>query len=155
MKIDPAPGTTNVKVPLLISALTDSHVTPERRAEPAAWNTQRTAGIVMGGVGVVGAVLSTVFGVQAFGNSDDSAAHCTTGTPDLCNETGLQLRSDATKVANVSTVAFALGGAAVAGGVVLFVAAPSKDTGTAGGMQFGAGTSAGASTTGILFHGGW
>jgi hypothetical protein len=82
----------------------------------------------MGGVGVVGAVLGTVFGVQAFGNSDDSAAHCTTGTPDLCNETGLQLRSDATKAANVSTVAFALGGAAVAGGVVLFVAAPSKDT---------------------------
>jgi hypothetical protein len=77
--------------------------------------------------------------------------------PDLCDDTGLELRSDARELANVSTVAFALGGAAVVAGVVLFVTAPSGDASALGSVRFGVrvGTIPGPNTTGILLHGGW
>ena len=157
VKVHPAPGTTTVTVPVLMSVAAAPPATPGRLTEPPAWSTQRTVGLVVGGVGVVGAVVGTIFGVRSFGKSSDSEAHCTTGMPDLCDDMGLELRSDATEAANVSTVAFVLGGAAVVAGVVLFVAAPSGDASASGRVRLGVrvGSMAGPSTTGILLHGGW
>ena len=157
VKVQPAPGTTTVTVPVLMSVAAAPPATPGRLTEPPAWSTQRTVGLVVGGVGVVGAVVGTIFGVRSFGKSSDSEAHCTTGMPDLCDDTGLELRSDARELANVSTVAFALGGAAVVAGVVLFVTAPSEDASALGSVRFGVrvGAIAGPNTGGILLHGGW
>jgi hypothetical protein len=67
--------------------------------------------------------LGTYFGLQASADLGDSNArgNC---VGDHCNATGTQARNDALSAATVSTVAFIAGGAAIAGGVVLWLTTP-------------------------------
>lgn len=100
----------------------------ERTEEDAAaatqnpGNTQRIVGIIVGGAGVVGLGLGTFFGLTAKSKLDDSNdGHC---SGNLCDATGVQLRSDYSSAARLSTVTFLAGGALLAGGAVLFFTAP-------------------------------
>lgn len=157
-QVDPGPGTTTITIPILtpVTSIPSSRAAvPQGGAEPGGWATQRTVGLIVGGLGVVSAVVGTVFGVQSFGDNDDSSAHCTTGTPDRCDDVGLALRSDATEAATVSTVMFALGGTAVAAGVVLFVTAPSRTSNASGGKRVGVTLTAGPLGSGFSLHGEW
>lgn len=95
---------------------------PADRAESTG-STQRVVGLVVGGVGVAGLAIGTVFGLSAKSTHDDAKTHCRTEA--LCDAQGLALTDDARASGNVSTVAFVAGGALVVGGVVLFVTAPS------------------------------
>jgi len=88
---------------------------------------RRILAYVLGGAGVVGLGLGTVFALKAKSTYDDSGAHCPRG-PASCDADGVSGGKDANAQATVSTIAFLAGGALLASGVVLFVTAP-KDGG--------------------------
>jgi len=74
-------------------------------------DTQRTAGLVIGGAGVVGLGIGAVLGIMAQGAWAGSQHQC----PGACS---------ALTEANVATVGFIAGGALLAGGAVLYLTAP-------------------------------
>jgi serine/threonine-protein kinase len=85
---------------------------------------QRTAGLVVGGVGVVSAGVGTVLGFLAKSHLDDSNSnnHC---FPDnRCDAYGTAARHQALDTAMASTAAFIAGGVLLAGGLALYVTAP-------------------------------
>ncbi|HWL85485.1 MAG TPA: hypothetical protein VNO21_06765 [Polyangiaceae bacterium] len=85
--------------------------------------TQRTIGVVTAAVGIVGIGAGTVFGFMSRSKRDDANnGHC--NADNRCDDTGLQLRDDALHDGTFSTIAFAAGGAALVGGIVLFATAP-------------------------------
>ncbi|HEY6459343.1 MAG TPA: hypothetical protein VIY73_04305 [Polyangiaceae bacterium] len=91
---------------------------PEKRGTP----TGRVVAYVLGGAGVVGIGIGTGFGIDAISKNGASNAsgHCTGG----CDSTGKSLREQALSSATASTVAFGVGLAALAAGVVLYVVTP-------------------------------
>ncbi len=98
---------------------------PERAAsytdDPGA--TRRWIGIGVGAAGVIGLGVGTVLGLNAKSKLNQSNnGPC--GANDQCNSTGLALRQDASSAATGLTVAFVLGGVAVAAGLVLYLTAP-------------------------------
>jgi serine/threonine-protein kinase len=82
----------------------------------------RTVGVVIMGVGAASIAIGSVFGVSAINKDADA--------DDLCEESscrsdrGAQLSQDATKAATISTIGFAVGGAALLGGAILYLSAP-------------------------------
>ena len=125
VRVPAGPGVTVVVVPALTPAVAPPLAD---RAPPAgAWSPQRTVGVALGGLGVVGAAIGTVFGVRAASRMSDSEARCTDSAPSVCDTEGLAMRDEADAAAGASTLAFVLGGAALAGGVVLFATAPRGD----------------------------
>jgi hypothetical protein len=82
----------------------------------------RTIGFAVGGTGAAGIALGSVFGILAIVSNRASNAngHCTAG----CDSEGVLLRHRAIDEANVSTVAFAIGGVLLAPGVSLLVLVP-------------------------------
>jgi len=87
-------------------------------------NGQRVAGIVIGAVGLAGLGASALFAVLAKNTYDDSLKNCQPNNPGLCNGTGVSQRNDARTDGNVASVAFGIGAAALAGGVVVWLTAP-------------------------------
>jgi hypothetical protein len=85
---------------------------------------QRVAGGVLGGVGIAGIVVGSIFGTTAKSRLDASKAHCRTAT--LCTSDGLDLVAQARSAATVSTIGIVAGGALLVGGVVVFLTAPSS-----------------------------
>lgn len=106
-----------------ITAAPTPPVAPDdRMADPGA--TQRTIGLVAGGVGLVGLGVGSVLGLVAKSTHDDALTHC---TPDLrCSREGIDLGDRASTQATISTVSFIAGGALLAAGAVLFLTAPKK-----------------------------
>jgi hypothetical protein len=94
----------------------------------AALSTPRIAALAAGGVGLVGLVLGTAFGVHA--GSQWSSAQATCADPrkgETCSAAGVQLGKDASGSAALSTVGFVVGGAALLTGAILwFRFAPPK-----------------------------
>jgi hypothetical protein len=98
------------------------------KTEPARSSPLKTAGLVVGAVGIAGLGVGAVFGVLAMSkNSNANDSHCGAafGGTNNCDSTGLSLRSDAVKFGNVSTVSFIAGGVLAAGGACLWIFAPS------------------------------
>jgi hypothetical protein len=92
-------------------------------------STRAIAGIVIAGAGVVIAGVGGYFGATALSKKSDSAPYCgADGQKDDCYGQGVQLRKDAVSDATISTVLFGVGAAAVIGGVVLWITAPSSKT---------------------------
>jgi len=83
--------------------------------------TQRAAGWVVAGAGVVGIGIGAGFGIASIGKRDESRDHCVV---DACDQTGVGLRDDAMRNGNIATIATIAGGAAVLGGLLLVVTAP-------------------------------
>jgi hypothetical protein len=110
--------------------LAPSERTPALETSPSS--TQRTLGLAAVGVGVVGAALGTVFGLNATSKHSDAKANCN-ADQSACNSAGAGQMKDARSAATLSTVAFIVGGAAIAGGAVLYLTAPKKER--AGGAQ--------------------
>lgn len=104
---------------------------PEKAAsapppEPSgASSTQRTVGWILGGVGLAGLGVGSVFGLLALNANNQSKENCVTDlTPDICSQEGLDQRNQAFGLATGSTVAFVAGTALMTGGVVLLLTAP-------------------------------
>lgn len=115
------------------AAVAPPNPTQDRKPDqPAAENdgsSMRIAGYVVGGVGVVGLAVGTIFGLRASSKWDDAQKAC---VPGKCGA-GSDAQNDKDAAAtsgNVSTVTFLLGGAALATGIVLVVLAPSSRSST-------------------------
>jgi serine/threonine-protein kinase len=83
---------------------------------------------VVGAAGVAGIGVGTYFGWKASSDWSNAKAGCTR-FPTGCSETSVNQGTDARSSGNLSTVAFAIGAAGIAGAIVLWVTAP-KPTST-------------------------
>jgi hypothetical protein len=130
VQIKAEPGLTTAEVPELTAAV--SMVSKaEAGAGKGGWSAQRTAGVGVAGVGVVGVVLGTVFGVQVLTKNSAAAKYCRPSDPYLCTAPGVELRKEMYTAGTVSDVMFVVGGAALVGGAVLFFTAkPAGEKGT-------------------------
>lgn len=97
---------------------------PERPApiHDASGSTQRTMGIVAGGVGLGAMGAAIAVGLIAKSDYDESESHC---VGDRCDATGLAVRRDARVLGDVATVVFVSGVALAGAGAVLWLTAPS------------------------------
>jgi hypothetical protein len=121
-----APTPTPETAPAPAPAPSPTSGTPEQPS--STWSGQKTAALIVGGVGLVGIGVGSAFGLIAKSKNDQALQNCRTST--LCSQTGLNLTDDAKSAATVSTVAFIAGGVALAGGVVLWLTAPSHASST-------------------------
>jgi hypothetical protein len=103
--VSSAPGTTPVDVPQLEDAGTP----------PVPL---RTLGLVVGGAGIAGIALGSVFGGLTFSKKAESDAHC---MGKFCDDQGVAAMSTAYRYATASTALFVLGLAATGTGTFLFV----------------------------------
>ncbi len=103
---------------------------PAPACGPAA--TRRWIGVGLAAAGVVGVAVGAVFGFSAKSKLDESNQDNNCDKQDTCNGKGLTLRQDAGNAATLSTVLFAIGGVAVAGGAVLYFTAPRPAATTMG-----------------------
>ena len=118
------PSTQSVAVP----ALTDVPRPPAEVLPPAApaatASPRRAIGYIVGGVGIVGVAIGTVFGLRALSLKGERDQECRPGN--LCTADGLTKDDDARSAATLSTVGFVAGAALLAGGAVLVLTAPSS-----------------------------
>jgi hypothetical protein len=95
-------------------------------APPSSGSSQATIGIVVGAVGIVGVGLGTVFALSAKSKYNDSLDACLPSSPNQCSQSGVDQRNSARTSGNIASVAFAVGGVALATGIVLWLTAPSS-----------------------------
>jgi hypothetical protein len=119
--------------PVAVNAPPTSGPAPKAATEPVAppppshdASPQRMLSYVAGGIGVVGLGLGTYFSVHASSKKDDSLSHCRKDQPNLCDQTGVNLRDQALSSAHLATAFMIGGGVFLASGVVLFLTAPSS-----------------------------
>ncbi len=99
-------------------------VTPGDGAEAnGGMPTQRVVALVAGGVGVAGLATGGVFGVMAMQKKQEAEKVCPHDCPD---QGGVDKWHTATTFGTVSTIAFAAGGALVAGAAVLWFTSPKR-----------------------------
>lgn len=131
--VEAGPGMTTVRVPTLVpSPVTKAPTSlptpaPLVAVEPKlapGWSTQRKVAIGVGAAGVAGVVVGAVFGALTLSKTSATKGHCSTAARPQCDQEGVDLFEGAATTANVSNVGMAVGGAAVIGGVVLFLTAP-------------------------------
>jgi serine/threonine-protein kinase len=113
---------------------------------PAGWPWQRTVAVAMGGAGVVAIAVAAVLAASAKSTYDQSGQYC--GTL-VCNPPGDELRSRAINEINAAGLTAAIGGGAVAGGLILWFATPTRQ----GGLRLA--PSVGQRSWALALHGGW
>jgi hypothetical protein len=110
------PGT--VSPPLVDVASRSS--SPPGTADDRRWEWQRRGALGAAGVGVVGLGLGIGFGLASMSKHDDAAKAC----PRMCSDQhGVDLWNQARSAGNVSTAAFIVAGAGLAGGAALWFTA--------------------------------
>ncbi len=128
-----APGTpTTIEIPPLADAPVDApHPAPVATPDGAA--SRRVAGYVTGGFGVVFVAVGAITGSIARSKWNEAQTqHCPTSN--VCDQTGVDLVSNAKTAATVSDVGFIAGGALVATGVLLITTALPKAKQAMGGL---------------------
>ncbi|HEX8792221.1 MAG TPA: hypothetical protein VF765_14805 [Polyangiaceae bacterium] len=132
--IDVPSGGANVTVTVAeLDAADEGGGTPGTET-PSNGSTQRTIGLVVGGLGIVGIGIGTAFGFSAMSKENDATQHhC--DTTNHCDGTGVQLGHDAQSAATASTIAFAVGGVALAGGLLLYFTAPKGSSAPTVGLR--------------------
>jgi tetratricopeptide (TPR) repeat protein len=114
-----------VTIPRLVPLAAASRSEPG--PAPHDGSSQRTLAWIVGGTGAALLATAGVFAGLAIGKNNDSKANCDASDETSCGPAGVSQRDDAKTFANIATVATVLGGLGVAGGVVLYVAAPSSE----------------------------
>ncbi|MEZ4373568.1 MAG: hypothetical protein R3B07_22290 [Polyangiaceae bacterium] len=119
---EPPPQKPEVSPPASAAAPpgTDAGVTAD------SGSGQRTLGIVVGVVGLLGIGAGSFFGLQASSKNSEADDNCRSGEPTQCNQKGVDLGQEAQDAATLSTIAFGVGALALAGGIVLYATAPSE-----------------------------
>lgn len=106
-------------------------------------SSTKTIGLIVGAAGVLGMGVGGALALSARAKYLDARdGHCVSG---LCDDAGKSATDDARSLGNTATVIFALGAVATAGGVVLWLTAPSAEPSRAAkptvtGVGVGAGT---------------
>lgn len=158
VQLDLTPQATDAPVPVVVAPPVEPPpvTEPPKRTpeEPAtsSRSSRKTLAYAVGGVGVVGLGVGAVFGLMASSKKTESndMGHC--DAMSVCDATGKTARNAALTDASVSTVAFIVGGLAVATGVVLYVTAPN-DPKAVGHLE--AGAQAGPSSGMFTLKGTW
>ena len=127
-------GTFTATVPLLTPAgslppaadntppASTTPTTPEPAHEKGSLGTQRIISLAVGGVGVAGVVVGTIFGLKSKSNHDEADQYC---DGNRCTDPrGVSAGNAAHSAGNVSTVAMIVGGVGLAAGVTLWLTAP-------------------------------
>ena len=150
--IDVPSGGANVTVTVgeLDAADEGGGGTPGPEPTPSSGSSQRTIGLVVGGLGVIGIGIGTVFGLSAMSKENEATQHDCNAS-NQCNQNGVQLGKDAQSAATAATIAFAVGGVAIAGGVLLYFTAPKGSSAPTVGLR--ASAMPGGGTVGI--QGAW
>lgn len=99
-------------------------VTPATAQATGEGSTQRTIGLAVGGAGVVGLVVGSVFGLVAKSTYDNALQNGCHGNPNGCSQQGEQDGQTAHTQATISTVGFIAGGVLLGTGAVLYFTAP-------------------------------
>jgi hypothetical protein len=96
---------------------------PPEKEEGSALSGQKTAALVIGGIGVAGVGLGTVFGLQAMFNkcTDGEKTPGQKGDDPTCTQSQ---HDDASRKGAIATIGFIAGGAALVAAVVLWATAP-------------------------------
>lgn len=110
------------------SPLLPMHVDPPPPVESDKPSPIRTAGFVVGGLGVVGLGVGAVTGILALGSASTVKSSCNTDvTPATCKtQEGLDAMSSGQTTATVSTIGFIGGGALLTAGLVMILTAPKS-----------------------------
>jgi hypothetical protein len=119
---------------------------PPAETPAASRSPWRTVGWVLGGVGVAGIAVGTIFGVEALSTK---SSHCDANGK--CSPPGSA--SNAYQQATVSTVGFIAGGVLLAGGLGLVLFAPTGERSSTTGVAIG--PLVGPSTAGAYLSGRW
>lgn len=89
-------------------------------------STQRTAAWVVGATGLAAGIGAGVLSILAASKNSDSKDNCDSERANSCNPAGVSAREDAKNLANLATIAGIVGAVGIAGGVVLYISAPSS-----------------------------
>jgi len=110
---------------------------PHRDAD-SMFSTSRVAALSVGGAGVLSLGAGLAYAIAAQVAFDESEERCTElrTAPDRCSATGLQRRDDAHSYAARATVLAVSGGAAVLGGIVIWLLAPPGSPETARSLTY-------------------
>lgn len=117
--------------------------------------SQKTIGLVAGGLGVAGLIVGSVTGLIASGQASDAKAACGNGGsfPSSCNPASKQMFDDAKTPATISTISFIAGGVLAAGGAVLYFTAPSTTSAASTGSRVGVSPVVGPAGAGLSVAG--
>ncbi|MES1182825.1 MAG: hypothetical protein ABUL60_03365 [Myxococcales bacterium] len=98
-------------------------------SEPAAAKAGNGPWIItLAGVGVVGLGLGTAYALMAKSKYNESKAECDLDDVNACSPTGIDVRNDARTKGDIATVSFIVGGAALAGAGIVWLASGSSDS---------------------------
>ncbi len=117
----PLPITTTMTAPTPVEEPQPITSFPEPVDERKG-STQRGIGWVASGLGVAGLGVAAGFGLDSLAKRNQARNHC---DGDLCDAQGVDLRDRAIRSGNVATISTIAGGAALLGGIVLILTAPS------------------------------
>lgn len=92
--------------------------------DPTRGDTQRTIGVTLGAIGVVGVAVGSVFGLLAISKQSEADRECRPPDGTRCSAAGVEAGKDGTTFGDVSTIAFIAGGALLVGGAALYFSAP-------------------------------
>jgi hypothetical protein len=111
-----------------------SAVSDTSTRETASWNGRKTFAVVVGGIGVAGLALGTVFGMQASASYSNQQNACHSAAPGDCSNHALAQtdHTSAVSESTFSTLGFVAGGALVASAALLFLTAPQAPERTDG-----------------------
>jgi hypothetical protein len=102
-------------------------------AMPSSGSSQRTIAFIVGGVGILGVGAGSVLGLMATSQWSASKSDCASSQDCPRRPSAVTEHDTASTEATLSTVAFIVGGAALATSAVLFLTAPSSSaTGSSG-----------------------
>ncbi|MGE0325201.1 MAG: hypothetical protein AB7K71_06790 [Polyangiaceae bacterium] len=115
-------------VPLPKEAKTPPPVSDTRSLSPKNDRERpwEVVGYVVGGLGLVGLGVGSFLTVKAYDANSESLDHCREEDKNRCTAQGMRLREDALSYADGATVAFAVGGTLLVGGVSLVLFGPTK-----------------------------
>lgn len=167
LTVDAKPGTATVTVPALerlpeeakeapkVAAVSTASKPAEESVRAPFWSGRRIAGATVAGAGLVGVAVGAVFGVMTLSKTSEAEGHCQAGDPAPCDPIGRGLYADAKTTGNVSTAAFAVGGAALIAGAVLLVLPSSRGAAPPSAQRVRVVPLVGMSAGGMTIHGEW
>ncbi len=128
---------------------TDAKAPP---VEPS--HAQRTAGFVVGGVGLALVGAASYFGIQAIADRNTAKKACP-GTGPCANQPAVNLNESSKREADLSTAGFALGGVALGVATFLLLTSPSSKPASADLRRVHIAPLVGAGEVGAFVSGGW
>jgi hypothetical protein len=124
--VEAAPAGTQPAAPTVPAPT--APVAPPAGDQPTAKGGNGPWIITLAGVGVVGLGLGSAFGLMAKSKYDESKEkECDLDDVNSCSPAGVELRNDARSKGNIATVSFIVGGAALAGAGIVWLASGSSD----------------------------